>query len=176
MRAVQRPWKVSKGFLGRLYNTEPLGNNSFQGLHKTWLVNFKILAGMEVAFREGLNFKKGWSLVLRQRGFCSFSDSLCVQFSHSRGEGKRDTRQLPSSSTLQSVPPALAAFLPAQTLKGHMTLVVFLTCEGVLVLYRSCFLLLWVVLGRTTLPTFPEKTGNLWNVRKKFSTMRAIKH
>lgn len=38
--------------------TEFLGNNSFQGLQKTWLVNLKILAGVEVAFREGLSFKK----------------------------------------------------------------------------------------------------------------------
>lgn len=62
MRAVQRPCKVSKlpwRDCTILKLTELLGNNSFQGLQKTWFGNLKILAGMEVAFRDGLNFKKG---------------------------------------------------------------------------------------------------------------------
>lgn len=64
--------------------TELLRNNSRE-LQKTWFVNLKILVSMEVAFREGLNLKKGWSLVLRQRGFCSFSDSLCTVQSQQKG-------------------------------------------------------------------------------------------
>lgn len=39
--------------------TELLRNNSSRELQKTWFVNLKILVSMEVAFREGLNLKKG---------------------------------------------------------------------------------------------------------------------
>lgn len=121
MRAVQRPCKVCK-LPWRDYTilklTELLENNSFQGFQKTWFGNLKILAGMEVAFRDGLNLKKGWSLVLRQRDFFP-SVTASVQFSH-RGEEKHDTRELPSSFTLQCIPPALAALLPVQRLQGEL--------------------------------------------------------